>query len=363
MLSRLILMWKALSFSLNKKFSPLVTVIGFLVLNLITSIGLALDHIFFPRIRKKKIIKPIVIVGNPRSGTTFMQRFLVDNGMGTGMRIWKMLYPSLTFQVIIRPFLPIMEKFSPARHHSSAIHKTSLRGIETDDPALLFRFFDGFFVYGFFLAWAEQDLKYMFDPKNRDTSDRDFSYLKKIWIRNLVGEKQDRIIPKVFSLSVRIPQFLKKFPDAKILYLVRDPLNTVPSGLSLVTSVLDKRYGFWNLPEEKRQRYIDRLYNGLLELSIKFHDDYISGTIPKESIKIVLYDRMMGDFDYLMEEILEFLGETPSDDLLNAIKETSDKQKAYKSEHKYDLDKFGLTEEKIRTDYAPIYNIFLAPEI
>lgn len=359
MLSRLLLMWKALSFSFNKRISPLGTITGFLFLNLITSIGLALDHIFFPAIRKKKIIKPIVIVGNPRSGTTFLQRFLVNNGMGTGMRVWKMLHPSLTVQTLLKPFLPIMEKFSPARHHSSVIHETTLNGIETDDPALLFRFFDGFFVYGFFLAWAEKDMKFMFDPKNRDTSDRDFSYLKKIWIRNLAGEKQDRIIPKIFSLSVRIPQFLRKFPDAKILYLMRDPLSTVPSGLSLVTNVLDNRFGFWNLSDEKRQRYINRLYNGFLELSLTFHEHYVSGAIPEESIKIVSYDRMMSDFDHLMDEILAFVGETPSDSLINTIKETADKQRAYKSGHKYDLNKFGLTEGQIRKDYAPIYNTFL----
>jgi hypothetical protein len=356
----MLLMWKALSFSFNKKISPLFTIIGFLFLNIINSVGLALDHIFFPGIRKKNISKPIVIVGNPRSGTTFMQRFLVKNGFGTGMRIWKMLYPSLSLQTLIKPFLPIMEKFSPARHHSSVIHETSLTGIETDDPALLFRYFDGFFIYGFFLAWAEEDLKYMFDPKNRDTSERDFSYLKKIWIRNLVSEKQNRMIPKIFSLSVRIPQFLKEFPDAKILYLIRDPLSTVPSGLSLVTGVLDNRFGFWNLSEEKRKRYIDRLYNGLLELSIVFHDDYLSGNIAKENIKIVQYDRIMSDFRNLMDEILEFVGDSPPEDLIKIINETADKQRAYKSGHKYDLAKFGLSEDKIRKDYAQIYDTFLS---
>jgi len=359
MLSRMLLMWKALSFSFNKKVSPLFTIIGFLFLNLMNTIGLTLDHIFFPGIRKRRISRPIVIVGNPRSGTTFMQRFLVANGMGTGMRIWKMLYPSLTFQTVLKPFIPLMEKFSPARHHSSVIHETSLNGIETDDPALLFRFFDGFFVYGFFLAWAKDDYKDMFDPKIRDTSDRDFNYLKKIWIRTLVGEKKDRMIPKIFSLSVRIPQFLKRFPDAKILYLMRDPLSTVPSGLSLVTGVLDNRFGFWNLSDEKRQRYIDRLYNGLLELSLTFHDDYVSGRIPKENVKIILYDRIMSNFDTLMDEILEFTGDSPSESFRDIIKETAEKQRAYKSGHQYDLNKFGLTEEKIKKDYAPIYETFL----
>jgi len=360
MLSRMLMMWKALAYSFNKRISPLFTIIGFLLLHLINSLGFALDYVFFPEIRGKKIKKPIVIVGNPRSGTTFLQRFLVDNGFGTGMRLWKMLYPSLTFQTLLKPILPLMEKFSPARHHGSAAHKTSLTGMETDDPALFFRFFDGFFSYGFFLAWAKEDLKDMFDPSQRDTSERDFKYLESMWKRNLIGEKKDRMVPKLFSLTVRIPQFLKKFPDAKILYMVRDPLSTVPSGLSLVTGVLDGRFGFWSLPEEKRQRYIERLYNGLLDLSLRFHEDWVNGNIPKESVKVVTFDRLMQDFDTLMLEIVDFVDEKPSEELKQIIAETAEKQRNFKSKHKYDLEKFGLTEEKIRQDYAPIYETFLS---
>lgn len=360
MLSRMLKMWKALAFSFNKRITPLFTIIGFLLLNLINSLGLALDYIFFPEIRTKKIKKPIVIVGNPRSGTTFLQRFLVDNGFGTGMRLWKMLFPSLSLQVLLKPLLPLLEKVSPARHHGSAAHKTSLTGIETDDPALFFRFFDGFFSYGFYLSWAKEDLRDMFDPDIRDTSKRDFNYLDKMWRRNLVGEKQDRMIPKLFSLTVRIPQFLKKFPDAKILYMVRDPLSTVPSGLSLVTGVLDGFFKFWSQPEEKRQQYIARLYNGLLDLSLRFHQDWVSGNIPKENVKVVTFDRLMQDFDTLMLEIIDFIEEEPSDELKQIISETAEKQRNFKSEHKYDLEKFGLTEEKIREDYAPIYETFLS---
>jgi hypothetical protein len=276
------------------------------------------------------------------------------------MRVWKMLYPSLTLQTIIKPFLPLLEKFSPAKHHSADIHETSLTAIETDDPALLFRYFDGFFVYGFFLAWAEEDLKQLFDPNIRDTSQRDFNYLKKIWARNLVSENQKRVIPKVFSLSVRIPKFLQAFPGAKILYMVRDPLETVPSCLSLITGVLENRFGFWNLSEEKRQAYINRIYNGLLDLSLTFHENYTSGAISDKSIMIVRYDRMMQDFEGLMAQIMEFVEESPAEEIVQIIKETSAKQRAYKSRHKYNLEKFGLDEAQIRKDYKPIYESFLS---
>ncbi|MBN1999098.1 sulfotransferase [candidate division KSB1 bacterium] len=358
MLKRMLIVYGTLITVFHKFITPIFTSLNIFLLHIVVSIGIVLDHLFFPSIRKIKPKPPIVVVGNPRSGTTFMQRFLVTNGFGAGSRLWKMMYPSLTLQVLIKPLLPILEKFSPAKHHATATHSTSLTGIETDDPALLFRYFDGFFLYGFFLAWAKKDYKDMFDPAIRDTSKRDFNWMEKVWRRNLISEKKDRMIPKIFSLGVRIPLFLKKFPDAKILYTVRDPLQTVPSGMSLVTGVLDGWFGFWKLPEAKRNHFIERLYTAFLDLSMRFHNDYVSGKIPEKNLKIVTFPRMMKDFDKLMHEILDFIGEKATPELENSIKETDENQKKFKSTHKYDLAKYGLDEAKIRKDFAPIYETF-----
>jgi len=359
MLKRMFLVHGVIGKTFHKWIGPVFTGMGLFILHCIVSFGMALDHIFFPSIRKVRIEKPIVVVGNPRSGTTFLQRFLVDNGFGAGMRIWKMIYPSLTLQTLMKPLLPLLEKFSPARHHAAAAHKTSLTGIETDDPSLMFRYFDGFFLYGFFLAWAEKDLRSLFDPDVRDTADRDFAWLEKMWKRNLISEKRNRVTSKLFSLGIRVPRFLQKFPDAKILYMVRDPLQTVPSGLSLVTGVLDGRFGFWNLPEEKRRHFINRLYDAFLDLSMRFHDDYTQGRIPKENVMIVPFPRIMQDFDCLMDEVLAFVEVEPTPELLETIRETAEKQRQFKSKHAYDLAKFGLDEARIRKDYAPIYEAFL----
>ena len=359
MLKRMLLTYTSVAGVFHIYLSPIITFCGVFILHVIVSIGMVLDHVFYPILSKTDIDKPIVVVGNPRTGTTFLQRFLVQNGFGAGMRIWKMLYPSLTLQFLLKPVLPLLEKVSPARFHSKAVHETSLTAIETDDPAILFRYFDGFFLYGFFLAWAKEDPKRMFEPEVRDTSDRDFQWMKKVWKRNIISEKQTRVVAKIFSLGIRIPAFLKKFPDAKILYLVRDPLQTVPSGLSLITGVLDSRFGFWKLAAEKRAYFIERLYQALLELTLRFYDDYTNNRITKENVLIVSYDRMMSDFENLMNEIIEFVGIPTSDSLLNTIRETSEKQRKYKSKHVYDLQKFGLDEARIRKDYVQIYQTFL----
>jgi len=141
--------------------------------------------------------------------------------------------------------------------------------------------------------------------------------------------------------------------------MVRDPLNVIPSGLSLVTGVLDKKFNFWSMPEDDRQRFINKLYEALKELLLRFHDDWTNENIDKNRVMIVKFDKMMSDFDGLMDEVLDFVDYDASDKFLEDIKLTSDKQKNFKSGHKYDLEKFGLTEQKIRKDCDVIYKTFL----
>ena len=360
MLYRMFLVYKALAGTLHVFVKPIFMFSGILLLHLVTTVTMMLDWIFFPALRRTKVERPIIVVGNPRSGTTVLQRFLVDNGFGTGSRLWKMLYPSLTLQALLKPFLPLLEKISPAKHHANAAHKTSLTAIEADDPALVFRYFDGFFLYGFFLCWSKENLKDMIDPELRDTSKRDFDWLEKLWKRVLVSEKKNRFVGKLFSLGIRLPRFLERFPDAKILYTVRDPLETVPSGLSLVTGVLDGMFGFWKQPEAKRQHFIERLYDGFLELSMRFHADYTAGKFSADRVKVVTFNRLMQDFDTLMFEVVDFVGMPRTPELEKSIRDTANKQKQFKSGHQYDLEKFGLTEERIRKDYAPIYQTFFS---
>jgi len=351
--------YKSLRMAFGVYFTPIITGLLLLLLRLIVQLGMFLDYVFYPIKIKNKIVSPIIIVGNPRSGTTFLHRYLVNNKIGSGSQLWQLIYTSVTLQKIIRPILPILEYFSPTKHHSTEAHKTSLSSVETDDASMLFRFFDGFFLYGFFLSWLEEDLFDWVDPKKRDNSNRDFKWFESMWKRTLLYHNDKRIIAKLFSISANTPAFLNYFNDAKILYLIRDPLSVIPSGLSLVTGVLDKKFGFWSMPKEKRQHFINRLYNALKELLLRFEEDWSSGKIDNTKVLIVPFSRMMDDFDGIMDEILEFADHKPNEEFLINIKETSLKQKSFVSKHKYDLEKFGLSEEKIKKDCEKIYKTFL----
>ncbi len=340
---------------------PLFLALLFGLVRTFVGAAMALDNLLVGRLRRTKVTRPIVLVGNPRTGTTFLQRFLSDEGFGKGMELFLMLYPSLLLQRLLRPVLPLLEKISPAKFHTTDAHQTSLSSVETDDVAVLFRYLDGFFLYGFFLSFEDQDMLPAFDPRVRDTSGRDFDWLEKLWRRSLVLHGTDRNIAKLFSVAVRLPQFLQRFPDAQILYMARDPLSVIPSSMSLVIGVLDRAFGFWSLREPVRARWLDRMYKAWILLLQKFHEDWTSGAIDRSRVFIVRYDRMMADFEGMMDEMCAFLGHPMTPALRATIAKRGEKQRKYESEHKYDLAKFGLNEDQIRRDCAFFYETFLPP--
>jgi omega-hydroxy-beta-dihydromenaquinone-9 sulfotransferase len=359
--SRMGALYRILSGTFHVKVIPLFIAVFFGFVRTVVAIAMALDHVFFPRLAKTRASRPIVLVGNPRTGTTFLQRFLSDEGFGAGMELFLMLYPSLTLQKLLRPLLPLLEKVSPAKFHSTDAHQTSLSSVETDDVAVLFRHLDGFFLYGFFLSFDEEDRLSWFDPRVRDTSQRDLDWLDALWRRSLVLHKAERNIAKVFSFSVRLPQFLARFPEAQILYMARDPLSVIPSSMSLVIGVLDRAVGFWSLPEAVRKRWLERMYKAWVLLLQEFHEDWTTGVIDQRRVFIVRYDRMMADFEGMMEDMCRFLGHEMTPALRATVAKRGEKQRKYESEHKYDLEKFGLTEEQIRRDCAFFYETFLPP--
>ena len=70
---------------------------------------------------------------------------------------------------------------------------------------------------------------------------------------------------------------------------------------------------------------------------------------------------MMVDLESVMDEMCVFLDHPITPELRAAVKLQADKQRSYKSEHRYDLQKFGLSEEQIRRDCAFFYEMFLPP--
>ncbi len=150
-----LLLYRAISRTFGYWLRPLGAFALLQVRQAISATTLALDHLFFPGHRRQPIDRPIFIIGNPRSGTTFLHRLLLGAGDMAAFELWEMLFPAITARKLLGRIVPRLDKLSPARYHPSDVHDTSLRGIETDDVMWFFRTLDGPFAWAYFLAWQD----------------------------------------------------------------------------------------------------------------------------------------------------------------------------------------------------------------
>ena len=153
-----------------------------------------------------------------------------------------------------------------------------------------------------------------------------------------------------FSLF-RIKTLLKFFPDAKIIYIARSPLKTIPSHLSLHRGLLDRYFGLDNIPDDRLQLYYKHRYQYNV-LFYKFFDDLMNNNeVPKDQILEITYDSIKNDLWNVIQRIKSFTNVQFGPELEDMLKKQDQEQASYKRKHEnLPLEAFGLTEEKIRSD-------------
>ena len=330
--------------------------------HLISGTTRLIDEVAAPEYRRQPLDRPVFILGNPRSGTTFVHRFLLNTEQLCAFELWEMLFPAITARKMLGGMVDRLAPVSPARYHSSDAHETSLRDVETDDVLEFFRFIDGGFLWSYFWAWedtwgSELSRKYFeLEEQPPAETERLFSYLESCWKRNMQYKKRERIIVKSSIMTMRVPTLLKRYPDCKLIYLSRDPIQTIPSGMSLLTGVLEQSYDLFHATsDEKRARYLENLYQGSLQVYRSFEKFRQAGIIPEKNLRIVRYEDLMTNLNDVMSDLVEFLELSPTEEFWDKVRKQDAKQKERKSSHAYSLEKFGLDEERIRKDLAFYY--------
>ena len=354
---RLALTRQILARQFGVRFVPLFVLCWFAFVRLLVALGQGIDALLYPG-GAELLRRPVLIAGVPRSGTTFLHRLMAADGFGAGSQLFRMVFPSTVLQKALRPILPALEWASPTRFHKSEAHDGSLLLEETDDALMLLRQCDGFLWYAFFLAWADEELRALIDPRVQDTFPRDLAWAQRAWIASARAQGRERVIIKSFAWFAQLPRFLAQVPDARVVVLLRDPARTIPSALSLVRGPLDKALHANQLPAEQQARHSRRLAVAMTELYRIFCEDWSSGAIDQSRVKVIPYPRLMQDFEGVMSELSEFLGHPISDALRAKYATIGASQRSRVSAHRYTAARFGLDDAQIRRESAFVYELF-----
>lgn len=333
---------------------------------LFTHFFLFLDNIFFPKYRKVPIVKPVFIVGHPRSGTSLLHRLLGEHPQSGAFKLWQIENPSLTARYFLKPYIDYrIRKGKKSYIYLNSSKDTGRQISPTDvehEEFLYFPILDTQLAFIFYaLALDEKphdELVYCDDQPYRRESVR---FLKGCLQRQLYYTGAHQAIIHAHYSTLRLKTLLEEFPDAKFIYLVRSPYETIASHSSLHLKGLLSRYGKaskigLDLSQGTVRSYFQRRYRYDCDL-YRYAEQFFENQIPADRLRVVKYDDLIGNMKETVCSLLDFAQLPPDEELTKKLEAKIANQKNYKRKHKVeDLEFFGLTKEQVYQDLSFVFD-------
>lgn len=322
-----------------------------------------LDGIFPSTVPTPQTDQSLFIAGHQRSGTTFLHRLLAGNDWAHSLDLHEMLFPASSFQHclhtlsrldqatgdhVLTRLNTLQERFLG---HLDNIHRVRFNEPEEDE----------------FVMWSQyasdiciNDSPTLIDigpkgmPKEFEFWTPEEQYSALMWYRACIQKKLQRqrgtgiYVGKNPRFSRILPQLNTVFPGSKVIVLIRNPLEAIPSRMSLTLAL-------WGFRKPKVERLSPAHVRWILQHSI---DSYLKNEagikhIPEERRIIVGYNDLKTTPRQTLRSIVEHLNLPELSPIVTAQIDELEKQ-SYRSKHHYDLSEYGLTPADIEGPLAPI---------
>ncbi len=339
------------------------------------AVSLLLDNVFFPNYRRVEIKNPVFIIGHPRSGTTFLHALLTRTEEFAVFRNWEILHPSLTARALLRRSRLLRALFS-VRVDPRSLQRLVARQAGSDSEAAPLRFFDPaleaivqeeeilfshildtqFVAFNMPLGFEKRGYPELVFHDDQPHQRQSVEFLKSCLKRQIHDTGRSQVVAKVNFSLFRLRTLFEAFPDAKIVYLVRSPLETIPSHLSLHRTILENNFGRACLSGAHIQQYFAHRYRYNVAFYERFEQLMGGADIPRDRILEIRYESLKNDLGKTLDRIREFTGLRYSPELERRIREQEKRQPDYRREHtNLPLSAFGLRVEQVRADLAFVF--------
>ncbi len=344
--------------------------IAFPLLELTVWLGFLLDDIFYGGYRKEEVSTPVFIVGNPRSGTTFLHRLIArDTDRFSTMKMWEILFaPSITQRKVVAGLAAIdrwlggpvrkrLDRTEQGWHEQNVMHEVSLSEPEEDDYLLLHIW--SAMTIGLSAGLLGEAIPYTyFDTAlPRSTRNRIMAFYKRCLQRHLYGSRRGSgtsgrlYLAKNPALCPKVDTVFEHFPDARIIYLVRSPLEMLPSYVNMMRF----SWRVLGIPDEDHA-----LRDYLIDMARHWYSHPLQSLeeAPAGSHAIVKYDDLVSAPEQTVREIYGRFGFEIGEAFEEVLQEESDRARRYSSRHEYSPEEGGLSRGQIHDTYRDIFERF-----
>jgi hypothetical protein len=323
-----------------------------------------LDDIFYPGHKTQVIEKPLFILGNLRSGSTFLHRLLSrDATTFTSLTTWDIyLTPSVVQKKFVQFVSRVDNKLGGYVHRALyafdrrtlgqiKIHPISFFQPEEDENVLMHAW-DSFWVTFLFPFMDEYPNYQHFDealaPEHKR---RIMAFYKSMLQRHIYATGNRYYVAKAPAFSAKIETLAEFFPDARIIYLARNPLDMLPSTISWINYSRGVFTGGF-----KKYQYLDEITD-LTQYWYRHPLHYLDSH-PSPRHLILNYDDLVQRPEQVIRGFYEQFGYPDKPGLDKIVDEAVKDTLAHRSDHTYSYEEMGFTRQRIVEMYADIFERF-----
>lgn len=331
---------------------------------MINRICFLLDELLFPRYRQQVIDQPVFIIGNPRSGTTFLHRLIFqDKETFTSFSVWELIFaPSITQRKLISglrrlllligyPIKRITNRIDKRLAINKSAHKISLNDAEEDEHILIH-------------AWSSETLWPLY-PIKEDIFpyfffDREIPIKKQEQImkfyesmlkRHLYAHGgRKRFLSKNPSHTGKIAALQRFFPDARFIHLARTPFEALPSMMNYMAAG-------WNLFCDPIDQYpYNEEFFEVMNFYYLYPIEYFQNQ--HDACYFLKYDEILRDPESAIGLIYDWLDLRISDEFAKTVHAETQNARQFVSHHTYSIADMGLSEAQIFSVFADVFSYY-----
>ncbi len=337
----------------------------FPIIEFITWFAFLLDKIFYPKFEELKITNPVFVIGNYRSGTTLLHRYIsFDYRRFTSMTGWEIfIAPSIVQRKflhligvidqvfgspVVRTFDYLWGKFAQGPVY---FHKMGVREPEEDEN-LLAHIWSGVIALNLFPEFEDGKLPgYAYFDKllNQRQKERIMKFYRSCIQRHLFFHGGKKVyLSKSPSFSGHISTLIEAFPDAKFIYIVRSPYEVVPSSINLwsfkwhVTLEPDEEYPY-------KEQVLDMVKEYYM------HPHAVLTSLPTDRYHVVYYDQLMENPEVCVRDIYSDFGFAYYPGFRRRLWRMIRRHQNYNPPKQYSFKKMGLSAKRIFEIYKSVF--------
>ncbi len=334
------------------------------LLHVVNRLNYVNDRKLYPEIAEQKIVRPVFIIGFPRTGTTILHDILAQDPDSRAPLTWEVTFPSpppeaATFHTdpriaLTQSMMPTPETETERDRQFKAMHpmgaELSQECVVMMGEAMCTPLFHNQFRVPTYQDWVDTgaDWSHVYDFHHRQ--------LQHLQWR---APQRDRWVLKTGAHLWGLEHLLRTYPDARIVFTHRDPVKSVTSYASLTSLVRSSG------SDDVDRFEVARDWNPRLRHAL---EHAMAVRAAKEYPDAIFYDMYFPDFVAdqfaVVSDIYKAL-ELPMTEAGAAAMKAfiADNPKGKHGVHSYTPEEYGIDPDAVRRDMAAYIERFdLKPE-